>query len=118
MQLDGTTDYRQAELRMEQKIFASWTDTDTSNSVDNLFPNLIVYGKDINTGLRTVCKNFTENTAFDSGIMFDYIGNIVLSNSGTYTIPVTYATFNMAYDPTDTTYHHYLAVVFLRIMIL
>jgi hypothetical protein len=80
------------------KIFATWTDTDTalgsiilnpSGYPTDLFPDVYAAGYDIVTGKKTLPVNFTIGTGPTGDCFFHYMSDIVLSDNGTYTIPVT-----------------------------
>ena len=78
------------------KVFASWTDSDTTIAPAgdkgypiNLFPDLYVVGVDVLTGKQTNPTNFTDGTSFYGDFFFHYMSDIIGSANGTYTIPVT-----------------------------
>ena len=80
----------------ETKVFASWTDTDTTFAMTdasgfkmNSFPDLYVWGMDVVDGDRTLPINFTEGTAAAGDVFFHYMADQILSNNGVYTVPVS-----------------------------
>lgn len=80
----------------ETKIFATWTDTDTSFAMQasngfpmNSFPDIYAVGLDITNGYRTVPTNFTEGTSVAGDAFFHYMSDLILSSGGDYTLPMT-----------------------------
>ena len=78
------------------KIFASWTDTDSiaqayddKEKLINLYPDLYVVGFDILTKNVTKAINFSKGTTFESAFFFHYMSDLIISDNGTYTIPMT-----------------------------
>ena len=95
------------------KIFAAWADSDTAtapingdNLPYNLLPNIIVAAWDINTGKATEATNFTIGSAIDGDCYFHYLSDIVMSNNGTYTVPVT--EIDKGVDPINPITHNYI----------
>jgi hypothetical protein len=80
----------------ETKVFASWTDSDTTFAMTNAtgfklnsFPDLYVCGVDVTSGNYTEAMNATEGTAVAGDVYFHYMSDLIFANSGTYSIPVT-----------------------------
>lgn len=80
----------------ETKIFASWADTDLEYAIEggngfpiNMFPDIYVVAWDINTKLQTNTTNFTAGTAAEADCYFHYMSDVILSDNGTYTVPIT-----------------------------
>ncbi len=78
------------------KVFASWTDSDTTLAPDNasgvalnMFPDLYVAAYDIVSGKQTVATNFTYGTSFYGDFFFHYMSDIIITDNGTFKIPVT-----------------------------
>jgi hypothetical protein len=96
----------------ETKVFATWTDSDTSFAMTsttgfpmNSFPDLFAVGIDITNGNRTETTNFTEGTSITGDIYFHYMSDVVLENSGVYSIPVTELDLGATdLDPVDFNY--------------
>jgi len=95
------------------KVFAAWADSDTATAPINgdgfqynLLPNIIVAGYDINSGKRTLPTNFTIGTSIDGDCFFHYLSDVVMTNAGTYTIPIT--EIDKGTDPTNTITHNYI----------
>ncbi|OYT11496.1 MAG: hypothetical protein B6I18_04015 [Bacteroidetes bacterium 4572_112] len=95
------------------KVFASWTDSDTTIApigADgfpiNLFPDLYAVGIDVLTGKQTNPTNFTDGTSFYGDFFFHYMSDIIGSDNGTYNIPVT--KIEKGADPIDAITHIYV----------
>ena len=75
-----------------KRLFFSWLDTETAlwGGTENLFPDLIVKGFNVETGRTTASFNMTTNNSFLSGKVFwHYASNIALKSDTIYKIPVT-----------------------------
>ncbi len=95
------------------KVFASWTDTDTNIAPTdddgfriNLFPDIFVAGYDIVTGLQTNDVNFSLETSYYADFFFHYMSDIIISDNGTYIIPITKV--EKGSDPADPVTHIYV----------
>jgi len=98
------------------KIFASWSDSDTTSATDitvgngtfkgNMFPNLYVAAWNIVTGKQTNPTNFTMGSAQDGDCYFHYMSDIIISNNGTYTIPMT--EIDKGNDPANPVTHNFV----------
>lgn len=95
------------------KVFASWTDTDTSlNSVGasgyliDMFPDIYVAAWDIVTGKQTPATNFTAGTSLYGDCFFQYMSDIIISDNGTYTVPMT--EIDKDTDPINPITHNYV----------
>lgn len=100
------------------KIFASWTDSDTSFAITgangfkiNSFPNLIVAAWNITNGNQTQATNFTaslgsSNANLSGDFFFHYMSDIIIDSSGTYKIPIT--EIDRGFLPTDNVTHNYV----------
>jgi len=92
------------------KIFASWTDSDTSLHLTNpagyfhnLTPNIIAVGYDIITKKQTTPINFTLGTSMDGACYFHYMSDIISNNNGVYEIPLTRLNLNLGQQtPADS----------------
>ena len=78
------------------KIFASWTDSDTTIApvgsaglLLNMFPDVYVAAWDIVTLKQTEPTNFTMGTSLYGDCFFHYMSDIIISDNGTFTIPIT-----------------------------
>jgi len=96
------------------KVFASWADSDTSiapvgtaNLQLNLFPDIYVASWDIVTGKQTSATNFTIGTSIYGDCFFHYMSDIILSDNGTYTIPMT--EIDRDIDPANPITHNYIS---------
>lgn len=96
------------------KIFASWTDTDTTIAPVgsaglwlNMFPDIYTVGWDIVTGKQTNTTNFTLGTSLYGDCYFHYMSDIILSDNGTYTIPMT--EIDKDIDPANPITHNYIS---------
>ncbi len=96
------------------KVFASWTDTDTSIAPTgsaglllNMFPDIYVAGWDIVSGKQAPATNFTAGTSIYGDCFFQYMSDVILSNNGTYTIPMT--EIDKDVDPINPITHNYVS---------
>jgi len=87
------------------KLFCTWTDTDTTMALNNMFPDIKVYGYDILSGYKTGVVNFTKGTLYDGFNYFHYTSNLTLKQGTTYTIPMT--TIQTGADPSSPIIHEY-----------
>jgi len=95
------------------KMFVSWLDTDLPGVTDNQQPDIWCRGVDIVTHMLT--KNGDEDlphnvTEFSEGMWqayFHAMGNEVLENEGTYTIPFCYEQMNPE-DPAEQVQFKYI----------
>jgi hypothetical protein len=99
-----------------KKIFAVWSDSDASywQVTDNFYPDIIAYGKDVITGLRTDVKNFTKgNVDYYGNNYWQYASDITMRDGSKYRIPVTTTNTNGT-DPTDSVAHLFLTGVYFN----
>lgn len=96
------------------KVFASWTDSDTtiapigtSGLLLNMFPDIYVAGWDVVSGKQTVATNFTTGTALYGDCFFQYMSDIIISDNGTYTVPMT--EIDKDIDPINPITHNYIS---------
>ena len=79
------------------KIYASWTDTDTSFALTNAtgfplnsFPDIHYAGVNVTSGAVIADVNYTEGTALAGDCYFHYMSDIILTNgNGDNIIPLT-----------------------------
>ena len=95
------------------KVFASWSDSDTTTAPAgtngfplNMFPNLYVAGIDVTNGKQTNPTNFTMGSAQDGDCYFHYMSDIIISDNGTYKIPLT--EIDKGNTPLDFVTHNYV----------
>ena len=109
-------DHRVQTSRTEdgKKIFAIWTDTDLSSfgGTDNFFPDIIAYGEDVTTGLKTTAKNFTINSTYFGNNFWNYASNITVVDTTKYRIPIT--TAETGSTPDDSIAHYFLTGVYFE----
>jgi hypothetical protein len=96
------------------KVFASWTDSDTSIApigsaglLLNMFPDIYVAGWDVISGKQTAATNFTSGTAIYGDCFFQYMSDIIMADNGTYTIPMT--EIDKDVDPINPITHNYVS---------
>lgn len=97
----------------ETKVFASWTDTDTSFAMTaangfpmNSFPDLFAVGINTANGYRTEAVNFTEGTSVTGDVYFHYMSDMIFASSGTYKVPISELDLGTA--DTDPVFINYL----------
>jgi len=96
------------------KVFASWTDTDTSFALTNAtgfklnsFPDIHYAGVNVTTGAVIADVNYTEGTALAGDCFFHYMSDIILTNaSGDNIIPLT--ELDLGTTPTDAVTINYV----------
>ncbi len=96
------------------KLFASWTDTDTAyapagsdnNLLINLYPDIYAVSWDIISGKQTNPVNFAKGTVLEADCYFHFMSNIILTDNGTYKIPITKT--DIGSDPDSPIYHKYV----------
>jgi hypothetical protein len=91
------------------KIFAVWTDTDSTASNINLYPNLTVWGKDLVNNTTYPITDFTTGTTLEGTCYFHFASDIALVKGTDIVIPVTFATTGAA--PEDPVSHYYLTSI-------
>lgn len=96
------------------KVFASWTDSDTTiapvgsaNLLLNMFPDIYIAGWDVATGKQTSPTNFTLGTSLYGDCFFHYMSDLVIDNNGTYQIPIT--EIDKDIDPINPITHNYIS---------
>lgn len=80
------------------RIFYGWVDSDPGIDPTNLYPDIHVAALNVDNYMFTPESNVTAGTAFAEQNFWLYLSNIILSNSGTYTIPMT---TTESWDPND-----------------
>ncbi len=95
------------------KVFASWTDTDTTIApigtaglMLDMLPDIYVAGWDIVSGKQAPATNFTIGTSIYGDCFFQYMSDIILANNGTYTVPMT--EIDKDVDPINPITHNYI----------
>ena len=91
------------------KIFAVWTDADTSFYETVIAPNIVAWGKNLTNNQMYPVTDFTTGTALDATCFFHYASDIVLEQNGNLVIPVTFA--GLGATPADPVSHFYLTSV-------
>jgi len=87
------------------KIFASWANTETTVSLTNNSPDIYVAAWDITTAKQVMQKNISMWTNQAGDCFFHYMSDIILSQNGDYTIPLTVCNIGSgASDPVDVKY--------------
>jgi hypothetical protein len=93
------------------KVFAVWTDTDwafwgMADSI-NLYPDVMVWGRDVNTNHNTLTKNITylEEGMGESHFMF--VSPVTIDKAGVYDIPVRISDINTSALNADEPVAHY-----------
>ena len=95
------------------KIFASWTDSDTTTAPTgnnglkiNKYPNIFVAAWDINTSGQLAATNISAGIiGLQSSCYFHYMSDIILSNNNLYSIPLSKLNLgNTPSDPVDIKY--------------
>jgi len=95
------------------KVFAVWTDTDwafwgMADSI-NLYPDVMVWGRDVNTNMNSAVKNVTylEEGMGESHFMF--VSPVAMDKAGVYTIPLSISDINTnALNADEPIAHYYL----------
>jgi len=95
-----------------EKVFVSWSDTDTTYHATNRFPDIKAWGLDVNTGDQTDVVNFTRNTSYAANNFFQYMSDITLYKDCKYFIGMT--TADLGTDPGDPVGHYFLGGVELE----
>jgi hypothetical protein len=93
------------------KVFAVWTDTDwqawsLTDSI-NLYPDVLAWGRDVNTNLSTPIKNITDLTDAWGMCHFMFVSPVTIDNSGVYDIPVRISDINTSSLNADLPVAHY-----------
>jgi len=73
------------------KVFAVWTDVNLDEfDVESLeYPDIYAYGIDINTGLSTGIKNFTEATSYEGDNFWMFTSPVAATTDDGYALPTT-----------------------------
>ncbi len=95
------------------RVFAVWTDTDwqfwgMADSL-NLYPDVMIWGRDVNTNMNTDVKNITylEEGMGESHFMF--VSPVAMDNAGVYSIPLSISDINTnALNADEPIAHYYL----------
>ncbi|PLW93686.1 MAG: hypothetical protein C0592_05330 [Marinilabiliales bacterium] len=93
------------------KIFYSWMDTDTTLSVDNIYPDIIVKMYDVSTGTLYPDVNLTKGTAYDGNNYWMYLSDIAFEESGIYQLHISTSSLNS--DDVGPVSHYYFQGVYL-----
>jgi hypothetical protein len=95
------------------KVFAAWTDTDwefwsLTDSI-NLYPDLHIWGRDVNTNYIAAAKNVTFLEEGMGECYFTFISPVCMDHSGIYDIPVSLEDINSTgLQAIEPVYHYYL----------
>jgi hypothetical protein len=93
------------------KVFAVWTDTDwqawsMSDSI-NLYPDVIAWGRDVNTNNFTDAKNITTLQEPWGLCYFMFVSPVTIDDAGVYDIPVRTSDINTSDLDADKPVAHY-----------
>ena len=93
------------------KVFAAWTDTDyqfwgMTDSI-NLYPDVLIWGRDINTNGETPVKNVTYLQEGMGESYFMFVSPIAMDNAGVYDIPLSISDINTSALNADEPIAHY-----------
>jgi len=95
------------------KVFAVWTDTDyqfwgMTDSI-NLYPDVMAWGRDVNTNMNTTIKNITYLQEGMGEAYFMFVSPIAIDNAGVYDIPTRISDINTsALNADEPVAHYYL----------
>ncbi|MEI6062356.1 MAG: T9SS type A sorting domain-containing protein [Bacteroidota bacterium] len=93
------------------KVFAVWTDTDwafwgMTDSL-NLYPDVMAWGRDLNTNHSTVTKNITYLQEGMGESHFMFVSPVAMDNAGVYDVPVRISDINTSSLNADLPVAHY-----------
>ncbi len=93
------------------KVFAVWTDTDwqfwgLADSL-NLYPDVMVWARDVNSNLNTSPKNITYLQEGMGESHFMFVSPVTMDNAGVYDIPLSISDINTSSLNTDEPIAHY-----------
>ena len=93
------------------KVFAVWTDTDwqfwgMADSL-NLYPDVMTWGRDLNTNLSTAVKNITYLQEGMGESHFMFVSPTTMDEAGVYDIPVRISDINTSSLNADLPVAHY-----------
>jgi len=93
------------------KVFAVWTDTDwqfwgMADSI-NLYPDVMAWGRDVNTNYNTVVKNITYLNEGMGESHFMFVSPIAIDEAGVYDVPVRISDLNTSDYNADLPVAHY-----------
>lgn len=95
------------------KVFGLWTDTDwefwsLTDSL-NLYPDVMMWGRDINTNLNTDVKNVTFLEEGMGEAYFMFVSSVAMDNAGVYDVPLTIEDINTTgLQAIEPVYHYFL----------
>ncbi len=95
------------------KVFAVWTDTNPDEwnlTVPlNLYPDLLAWGRDVNTNTNTVAKNITHYEEGYGQCHYMFVSPTTIDESGVYDIPVRISDLETSnYVALEPVAHYYL----------
>ncbi len=95
------------------KVFAIWTDTnpDEWNLTDplNLYPDALIWGRDVNTNGETAVKNVTQYEDGYGQCHFMFVSPVTIDNAGEYDIPIRISDLETSnYNADEPVAHYYL----------
>jgi hypothetical protein len=99
------------------KVFCTWTDTDpvTFGTELNLNPDIWVWGRDLETNMRTIPKNKTELSDAWGECYFSHTAATMKDNiAGVYEFPVSITDIHTTNDPGLPVYHSYVQGITLE----
>lgn len=93
------------------KVFAVWTDTDwalwqMTDSI-NLYPDVMAWGRDVNTNGNTTVKNITTLSDTWGLCYFMFVSPVTIDEAGVYDIPVRSSDINTSNLNADLPVAHY-----------
>jgi len=93
------------------KVFAVWTDTDwafwsLTDSL-NLYPDVMMWGRDINTNYNTPVKNVTFLEEGMGEAYFMFVSPVTMDNAGVYDVPLSIEDINTNGLNADLPVFHY-----------
>lgn len=91
------------------KIFATWTDSDTTQYDLVIAPNINVWGKNLTTNNYYPVTDFTTGTLIDGMCYYHYTSDIALDDGANIIIPTTIT--GLGATPLNPVTHYYLATI-------
>lgn len=93
------------------KVFAVWTDTDwqfwSLEDSTNLYPDVMMWGRDITTNLNTPVKNVTYLEDGMGECHFMFVSPITKDAAGIYTVPLSISDINTSGLSADEPINHF-----------
>ncbi|MFH0895156.1 MAG: T9SS type A sorting domain-containing protein [Bacteroidota bacterium] len=87
------------------RLFFTWTDSDTSFFDRVMAPDIFMRGRDVNTGIITPEYSQTRGTAYDGANYWMYVSSQVFDDGTNYEIPITTTTHGASADDPCTHYY-------------